>query len=457
MTLRIRTLLLALFLLLGAVMTLGTAASWWTLRGQSAAMAEMYRERLLPLRDLAVPAAERPRLDRALAGAESGFRAAEAREGGFLLLVGLLSGLGGLIAAGGFWLLMTRVIRPLGRLTETTARLAEGDYAVAVPHADRGDEVGALGRALAVLTANAARARALEEEARTRTADAQAERRATALRLADRVEQAVGGVAAGLASSAVQLRGTAEGLAGAATRSGERARGASDGAAKATAHVRSIAGDAEALAAGVAEIARQVAEADRSARAAVAEVRGTDAAVGELAEAARQIGPVVQLIGDIAGQTNLLALNATIEAARAGEAGKGFAVVAGEVKALAGQTARATDEIGTQIMGMQAATEAAIGAIRGIGATIGRMSEIAAAIAGAVEGQGATTRRIAASVGEAAAGTGAVSGEIARVSAEVEETVAALAGLRQAAAALEAQGGSLRRELAEVLQGLRAA
>jgi methyl-accepting chemotaxis protein len=221
--------------------------------------------------------------------------------------------------------------------------------------------------------------------------------------------------------------------------------------------VNSVSSSAEELAASVAEIGRQVHESSRIAGEAVKQAGETDARVAALSEAAGRIGDVVKLITAVAEQTNLLALNATIEAARAGVAGKGFAVVAQEVKALAAQTAKATDEIGTQISAMQGATQSSVAAIRAIGGTINRVSEIAATIAAAVQQQGAATQEIARNVQQAARGSADVAENIVSVSRAATATGTASAQVLDSARALASESSHLKLEVEKFLTNVRAA
>jgi methyl-accepting chemotaxis protein len=218
-----------------------------------------------------------------------------------------------------------------------------------------------------------------------------------------------------------------------------------------------VASATEEMTSSVNEIARQVQESSRIATEAVSQAEKTDARINALSQAASRIGDVVKLITAIAEQTNLLALNATIEAARAGEAGRGFAVVASEVKQLASQTARATDEIGTQIAGMQTATAESVNAIKEIGGTIGRIAQIASTIAAAVEEQSATTQEIARNVHGASKGTAQVASNIGDVSKAASETGAASTQVLSSAKSLSREGGVLKGEVEAYLRSVRAA
>ena len=349
-----------------------------------------------------------------------------------------------------------RVVRRLATLGRAMQAVAEGDLRVEVPRGG-GDEITKMAQALSVLRdglVEAERQRAGQDAERAR---AEAARVAGQQALAQEVESSLGVVAAELAASAAQLGCAADGLASTADRTAEQATAAAVGATQAGFNVQTVAAAAEQMAASVAEITRTVGEAADAAGQAVKQARATDGTVRALAAGAGRIQEVVGLIAGIAGQTNLLALNATIEAARAGDAGKGFAVVASEVKALAAQTAKATEEIGQQIAQMQGATGQAVEAIRGIGVTVERTGELAAVIAAAIEQQGLATREIAGSVAEAALGTTEVSANVGRVSQGVSETNDALGGLRSSTDEVARQGAALRAELSGLVGRLRAA
>ena len=274
-----------------------------------------------------------------------------------------------LLFAGLGWLLLRASLRPLGALAGVIRMVADGRLDLAVPCTTRGDELGELGRAVALLQTTALRARALERDA----AAGQATTAARAQRLDGHIqgfEAEVGDVVGALGAAAGDLAATANVLAATASATESQAATVADAAIQASAGVNAVAAASEQLAASIHEISRQVAQSARMSGRAVEGMRRTDSIVRSLAEGAQKIGDVVGLITQVAGQTNLLALNATIEAARAGEAGKGFAVVASEVKSLAQQTGRATEEIAAQVNGIQSATRDAVAAIQSIAAAI---------------------------------------------------------------------------------------
>ncbi len=275
--------------------------------------------------------------------------------------------------------------------------------------------------------------------------------------LADNLESSVKSVADKVSTSANDMRGAAEQMTIKAEQTSQQATTVAAASEEASVNVQTVASAAEELNASVAEISRQVAASTKITTQAVVEAETTNLQVEGLAKAAQRIGDVVKLISDIAGQTNLLALNATIEAARAGEAGKGFAVVASEVKNLANQTAKATEEIITQITAIQSETKGAVEAIQRIGSTIGTINEISTAIASAVEEQGAATREIARNVQEASAGTSEVSSNIIHVTETARETGETARLMQASSGALVDQSSMLRGEVDEFLTRIRAA
>ena len=356
-----------------------------------------------------------------------------------------------------FALILLRALSPLGQLATAIRSIAGGKTDLALPYLERSDQLGEIARATEELRHATARATAAEAEAERLRADAEKARAAAAAAAADTVEARIGQVADGLDSAARRLEAATQDLALGIDASVQQAASVSAGAEQASASVATVAAAAEEMAASVGEITHQVTEAAAKARRAAEQAGATDATVRGLAEAAQRIGDVVRLINDIAGRTNLLALNATIEAARAGEAGKGFAVVASEVKQLAAQTAKATEEIGRQITGIQASTTEAVGAIQGIGQVVREVDQIAGAIAAAVEEQGAATREIARGAGLAATGTADVSGSVDGIRSGAEEARQRLADLRRVAAGISENGRALRREVTEIAATLRAA
>jgi len=370
-------------------------------------------------------------------------------------LMTLFGGMAILLAIAGAVVIRGAVARPLANISRVIEQVAEGST-VEVPYGSRRDEIGALSRSISVFQRAMSHNKELNGTV-ARDAELRAARQqqlsgeiANFTTMIERNIAELGGISDQMLDSASQL-------AEAAGRAAERTEGATQASAEASANVRDIASATDELAASVMEIDRQVAQSNAIAEKAVGEAERTNSAVQELSEAAKRIGDVISLITDIAEQTNLLALNATIEAARAGEAGRGFAVVAGEVKALAGQTAKATEEIAKQIADMQHATGRSIEAIEAIEATIRDIGSISGAIAAAVTEQGAATQEIARSVEVAAKRTIDTAEEVSRVGDATGDTRTSVALVRSVAEELGAVARRIRNQIEDFSQKVRAA
>ena len=416
-----------------------------------------------------------------------------------LAAIGILSS----VAAG--WLVSSRgIVNPLNSSVKSLRRLAEGDLDVPVYGLDRRDEIGGIAQTMQVFKETAIQSKQMaderermreeraaeqererqREEARKAEAERQRreaeekerqeierrrlekeeadkaamdQRRQEILALADRFELTVKAVVEIVTSSATELQATAQSMTNTAEETSHKATVVASSAEEASANVATVAAAVEELTASISEISRQVGQSTAIANKSVEETNRTNEIAHGMAQAADRVGQVIQMISDIAGQTNLLALNATIEAARAGESGKGFAVVASEVKSLATQTAKATDDVTTQISAMQQATDLVVAAIRGISETIGDMNRISGTIATAIEEQDAASREISQNVHEAATGTTEVSSNIGGVTHAASETGAAASQVLSAATELSRQSEVLMSEVDKFLHGIRAA
>jgi len=370
-----------------------------------------------------------------------------------------------ILAAGGFLLgcawaffLGKGISRPIAKMCSAMRELAAGNFDVVLPGLGRRDELGEMASAVEEFKVQAvakAERDAATQEAQNKASSAA--RRAELIRFADEFEAAVGAIVSNVSASAVQL----EASAGTLTRTAETTQSLSSQVAvvseEASSNMQSVASATEELSTSVDEIGRRVKESSQIAEAAVRQAEQTDGRIGKLSRAAQEIGDVVKLITAIAEQTNLLALNATIEAARAGEAGRGFAVVASEVKSLASQTAKATDEISNHISGMQGATQESVAAIKEIGGTIGKISDIATTIADAVAQQSTATQEIARSVQNVAQGTEEAAASIMQVNRGATETGTASEEVLHSARTLSSESTRLREELDRFMANIRAA
>jgi len=367
-------------------------------------------------------------------------------------VIGLISLIIGVI----LWFLTSRsIVRPINAITKVMDRLASGDLTVDIPGVKRHDETGDMARAVEVFKKNALQVEDLRRDQEAAAAHAAAERKAELKQMADAFESSVMGVVRVVSSSSTEMQATAQSMSAAAQESTVQASNVSAAANLATDNVQTVASAAEELTASISEISSQVEQAASISESAVQETVQTSQLINELHIATDKIGGVVQLINDIASQTNLLALNATIEAARAGEAGKGFAVVAGEVKNLANQTSKATEEIGAQISNVQVNTQRAVSAIKHIEEIISRVQDISATIAQSVEQQGSATREIAQNVQQAATSTREVSMNIDGVTQAAASTGEAAEQVLGSASDLARNAEQLHREVAGFLSKIR--
>ena len=337
------------------------------------------------------------------------------------------------------------ITRPMTDIIGAMNRLAAGDTQIAVDGAQRRDEIGDIARALASFKDAAIDREQLRAAQADIEARAAADRRAARERMAAEFDSSVRGLVAQVADAATRMEVSARQLGALSDTARRDAARVEDAAHQAAHSATQVAGATGQLSASIGLIGQQVDESGRIAAQAAAQSRETSAIMRDLAASAGRIGEIVSMIADIAAQTNLLALNATIEAARAGDAGKGFAVVAHEVKNLAGQTARATDEIGSQVAGVQAETQKAVAAIGAIDAIIERMNAISATVAAAVEQQAAATDDIARSIRQVSDGAAAVSHGLDSAVQAVEAAGTASSEVMTTAETLSGHAGALDR------------
>jgi methyl-accepting chemotaxis protein len=355
------------------------------------------------------------------------------------------------------FLLGRGVSQPISAMTDALTKLASGDFNVALPGLNRCDEIGEMAGAARIFKDNMIEAERLRAEQLANQQARSFQRRDERLRLASGFQDAVGSIVEKVSCEATELEAAASTLTRTAETTLELSGVVAGASGEASSSIQSVASATGEMTSSVEEIGRQVVESRRIAQVAVQHARTTDARIAALSQAAGRIGEVVQLITGIAEQTNLLALNATIEAARAGEAGRGFAVVAQEVKALAAQTAKATEEIGKQILGMQTATQESVEAIKAIGAVILQISDVSGVIAAAMEEQGIATREIARNVQTASDGAARVGSAIADVHQGAADTGSASGQVLSSAQSLSSQASQLKLEVDSFLASIRAA
>jgi methyl-accepting chemotaxis protein len=354
-------------------------------------------------------------------------------------------------------LIVRQVTKPLTSVTASLTAIADGNNDVEIDCHERSDEIGEIARTVAVFKSNSAERRRLREEQTAAAAAAAEQRKSELQRFVDAFQTSVGGILDKVLNSSGEFERVARQLTATARETAGLSQGSASASETVSQHVRAAAAASDELSNSISEITRRVQESNGIAAEAVKQATATDARITELSEAGARIGDVVKLITSIAEQTNLLALNATIEAARAGDAGRGFAVVAQEVKSLAGQTAKATEEISSQIANMQTATQESVGAIKAIGETIERISDIATSISAAVEQQRGATQNIAASVRAAAGGTADVAVNIRNAAQGATETGETSSRMFASAQALSGESLHLKAEVEKFLDGVRAA
>ena len=362
-----------------------------------------------------------------------------------------------LVAAIAGWIIGRMISLPVRAITEVMQRLSNNDLDVEIEGRSRKDEIGEMASSVQVFKENAIAVKALEAEQAQAKERAEADKRAAMRALADEFQNSVGSIVDSVTAAATQMRSSAENLSAIAEETSSQATTVSAAAEQANSNGQSIASTAEELSASINEISRQINTTSNQTIEASGDASQTSGQMDTLRVSVEKVSEVIGLIQDIAEQTNLLALNATIEAARAGEAGKGFAVVASEVKNLANQTGRATQEIASQIAQMQGASNATIEAMLRIAEKIEGISSTATAVSSAAEEQGSATQEIVRSIRESAASTQQVSDTITGVRQAAEDTGRMSSETLEASKELSIQAERLRVEMDNFLDRVRAA
>ena len=375
-----------------------------------------------------------------------GFRIMMLTVGSGAILIGILSA----------FFIARSIAKPVVALTRVMVQLARNDLGVEVPGKSRGDEVGEMSQAVEVFKQNGIRAKEMEREQEEQKRQAEAEKHQMMRDMADEFDRHVGGIVSAVSAASTELSATAKSMADVSVETESQATRASAASEQTSANVHSVASATEEMTSTIADISQQVVQASNAARDAVEKVSMTNGQIKLLVETSTKIGEVVEMISSIAEQTNLLALNATIESARAGAAGRGFAVVAGEVKELAGQTAKATQEIGQKIAEIQNATKEATVSMEDVSRVIQTVDEISAVIASAMEEQNSATQEIANNIHQAAQGTQLVNENVAAVTTASKDAGMASGQVRTAAEELAQQSALLQEEVAKFVSQVRA-